>query len=43
MLFSTDGYNVICPDYIGLGDGEKSHLYCHVESQANAELIHQNY
>lgn len=38
MLFSTDDYNVICPDYIGLGDGEKSHLYCHVESQANAGI-----
>ena len=38
MLFSTDGYNVICPDYIGLGDGEKSHLYCHIESQASAGI-----
>ena len=38
MMFSTDGYYVISPDFIGLGEGEKSHLYCHIESEANAGI-----
>ena len=38
MIFATDGYAVIAPDYIGLGDGEKEHLYCNVESEAIAAI-----
>ena len=38
MMFSTDGYYVISPDFIGLGEGEKSHLYCHIESEADAGI-----
>ena len=38
MIFAVDGYAVIAPDYIGLGEGEKKHLYCHVESEALAAI-----
>ena len=38
MIFATDGYAVISPDYIGLGEGEKTHLYCNVESEAIAGI-----
>lgn len=34
--FATDGYLVVRPDYIGLGLGEKTHLYQHAESEAMA-------
>jgi len=37
-IFSTDGYAVIVPDYVGLGRGEKIHLYMHSESEANASV-----
>ena len=36
--FSTDGYAVIMPDYIGLGKGDKSHLYQHSNSEADAAI-----
>jgi len=29
LIFATDGYSVIIPDYVGLGHGEKQHLYMH--------------
>lgn len=38
MIFAVDGYAVIAPDYIGLGEGEKEHLYCNVESEARASI-----
>jgi hypothetical protein len=38
LIFCTDGYGVISPDYIGLGEGEKEHLYCHMESEADAGI-----
>jgi len=34
--FSADGYLVIMPDYIGLGKGDKFHLYQNSESEATA-------
>ncbi len=34
--FSADGYLVIVPDYIGLGKGDKFHLYQNSESEAIA-------
>ncbi len=37
-MFATDGYAVIAPDYIGLGRGEKQHLYHHADSEANAGI-----
>ena len=36
--FSADGYAVIMPDYIGLGKGDKSHLYQHSNSEADAAI-----
>lgn len=36
--FAVDGYVVAFPDYIGLGKGEKFHLYQHAESEANATV-----
>ena len=38
LIFSTDGYAVIAPDYVGLGHGEKTHLYMHSDSEANAGI-----
>ena len=37
-IFATDGYGVLAPDYIGLGHGEKKHLYCHADSEAEAGI-----
>lgn len=34
--FSADGYLVIMPDYIGLGKGDKFHLFQNSESEATA-------
>ncbi|MFK7798242.1 MAG: alpha/beta hydrolase family protein [Aureispira sp.] len=36
--FATDGYLVARPDYMGLGKGERNHLYHHVETQAGASI-----
>lgn len=36
--FAADGYLVARPDYIGLGKGEKKHLYHHVPTQAAASM-----
>jgi hypothetical protein len=36
--FAADGYLVARPDYIGLGKGEKSHLYHHVPTQSGASI-----
>jgi hypothetical protein len=36
--FATDGYLVARPDYLGLGKGEKNHLYHHIETQAGATI-----
>lgn len=38
MGFAVDGYVVCMPDYIGLGKGEKFHLYQHAESEAQASI-----
>ena len=38
LMFSTDGYGVAMPDYVGLGHGERVHLYVHAESEANAGI-----
>ncbi len=42
MIFATDGYGVLAPDYIGLGHGEKKHLYCHADSEAEAGIDFMN-
>jgi hypothetical protein len=36
--FASDGYLVARPDYIGLGKGDKHHLYHHVPTQAAASM-----
>jgi hypothetical protein len=36
--FAADGYLVARPDYIGLGKGERKHLYHHVSTQAGASI-----
>ena len=36
--FAADGYAVIMPDYIGLGKGEKTHLYQHSDSESDAAI-----
>ena len=36
--FAADGYLVIMPDYIGLGKGDKFHLYQNSESEASAAI-----
>ncbi len=36
--FAADGYLVARPDYIGLGKGERHHLYHHVPTQAAASM-----
>lgn len=38
LMFSTDGYAVCAPDYVGLGHGERRHLYIHAKSEANAGI-----
>ena len=42
LIFATDGYAVIVPDYVGLGHGEKQHLYMHSDSEANAGIYFLN-
>jgi hypothetical protein len=37
-MFATDGYAVCEPDYVGLGYGERRHLYIHADSEANAGI-----
>jgi len=38
VAFSTDGYLSLYPHYIGLGEGEKTHLYQIAESEAFANI-----
>jgi pimeloyl-ACP methyl ester carboxylesterase len=38
MGFATEGYQVLYPDYFGLGRGEGFHPYMHAESEAQASL-----
>ncbi len=38
MGFAADGYAVAFPDYVGLGKGEKFHLYHHVETEAYTSI-----
>lgn len=38
MGFATDGYAVAYSDYIGLGKGDKFHLYHHVNTEAYASM-----
>lgn len=37
-FFAADGYAVCMPDYIGLGRGERSHLYHHATTEATCMI-----
>jgi len=37
-IFSAGGYNVVMPDYIGMGESPGLHPYCHGESEATATV-----
>lgn len=38
FFYAADAYSVIMPDYIGLGRGEKRHLYQHADSEGQAAI-----
>jgi hypothetical protein len=38
MVFGASGYMVAFPDYIGLGEGKRTHLYHHIETEAAASV-----
>ena len=38
MVFAASGYAVLMPDYVGLGLGEKFHLYHHIETEAMSSI-----
>lgn len=38
MAMAVDGYAIMIPDYIGLGKGEKFHLYHYAESEGQASV-----
>jgi len=38
FIFCADGYAVAMPDYVGLGRGERLHLYVHANSEADAAI-----
>ncbi|MEJ6505972.1 MAG: alpha/beta fold hydrolase [Crocinitomicaceae bacterium] len=37
-IFAAGGYQVVLPDYLGMGEGPGLHPYCHGESEATATL-----
>ncbi|MEJ6588268.1 MAG: alpha/beta fold hydrolase [Crocinitomicaceae bacterium] len=37
-IFASGGYQVVLPDYLGMGEGPGLHPYCHGESEATATL-----
>lgn len=37
-IFSAGGYNVVMPDYIGMGESPGLHPYCHGASEATATI-----
>ncbi len=38
LAFATDGYIVLCPDYIGKGLGERAQLYLDAKTEAGASV-----
>lgn len=38
LAFATDGYIVLCPDYIGKGLGDRSQLYLDAKTEAGASV-----
>jgi pimeloyl-ACP methyl ester carboxylesterase len=37
-IFAAGGYQVVMPDYLGMGEGPGLHPYCHGESEATATI-----
>jgi dienelactone hydrolase len=42
LAFATDGYIVLCPDYVGINKGEMHQLYLHAatEAAASVDMLH---
>lgn len=38
LAFATDGYIVLTPDYIGLGEGERTQLFLNADAEAHATI-----
>lgn len=38
LAYATDGYAVIMPDYVGMGRGDRCHLYMHAQTEATATI-----
>jgi pimeloyl-ACP methyl ester carboxylesterase len=38
LAFATDGYIVLTPDYIGLGEGERTQLFLNTQAEAHATI-----
>jgi hypothetical protein len=38
LAYASDGYLVLMPDYIGMGRGDRSHLYMHAKTEADAAV-----
>ena len=38
LAFATDGYIVLTPDYIGLGEGERTQLFLNANAEAHATI-----
>jgi pimeloyl-ACP methyl ester carboxylesterase len=38
LAFATDGYIVLCPDYVGVGQGDRTQLYVHAPTEAGASV-----
>ncbi len=38
LAYATDGYLVIMPDYVGMGEGERNHLYLHAQTEATSTV-----
>lgn len=42
LAYATDGYLVLMPDYIGMGEGDKCHLYLNAQTEADATIDMMN-
>ncbi|MCS6819718.1 MAG: lipase family protein [Chitinophagales bacterium] len=38
LAYATDDYLVLMPDYVGMGKGDRCHLYLHAETEASATV-----
>lgn len=42
MAYATDNYLVLMPDYIGMAEGDRCHLYLHAQTEADATIDMMN-